>query len=566
MSVTATADLDPSLASKQGQRWATFAVCAVLVTVLLGLFPYQHWDFVERSSILGGIVRKAQQDSEWWFCLVTPFIVTWLVSRMRPSLAALPLQGSWLGAPLLLVGMILYGFGYKADTAYPGYAAGQLLLLGLILQLGGLPWLRVLFFPWAFFVFTWPMLPLESLMAVPLRMWTAKLSALVLNLIGVAVTQEGTGLHSAADELAGREQGDLFQLDVEEPCSGIRSLFSLMMLSALYGWISLKTWPARGILFACAIPLAMLGNLVRMVLLALGCLVLGSDVAIGRNLNGHQEMSFYHSMAGFAVFGVALAGMFGITTWMERTLETRTPRQSAPTAPAATQPGRSQTWAHLAAVVVIVGGGLLYCAGMDTAYHVGPLGIQSKMPSLLAGYASTDQPMTAREKATLAEDVRIDRRFYTKPDRAILASIVLGGAEKRSLHSPDVCLPAQGWMVSNSRPVTLDFGKGRSAEATLMSMYRDVEDAQGRRARLRALNLFWYIGSDGSTSATYQEHVWHTYRDAFVRNLNHRWSLLTFFVPLKAEAAGLEDPFAEIQALQDTQDFIRELMPSLWVP
>ncbi len=565
MSVTAAARLDSFFASTTRQRWAALGVSAVLMIVLLGLFPYQHWDFIERSSILGGIVRKAQQDSEWWFCLVTPFIVAWLVSRMRPALTALPLQGSWLGAPVLLLGMVLYGFGYKADTAYPGYAAGQLLLLGLILQLGGVPWLRALFFPWAFFVFTWPMLPLESLMAVPLRMWTAKLSALVLNLIGVPVTQEGTGLHSAADELAGREQGALFQLDVEEPCSGIRSLFSLMMLSALYGWISLKTWPARSILFASAIPLAMLGNLVRMVLLALGCLTFGSDVAIGRNLDGHQEMSFFHSMAGLAVFGVALAGMFGITAWMERTLETRAipPPRSLP---AAVPPRQAQIWVHLAAVLLIVGGGLLYCARMDTAYHVGPLGLQSKMPTLLAGYVSTDQPMTAREKATLAEDVRIDRRFYTKPDRAILASIVLGGAEKRSLHSPDVCLPAQGWMVSSSRPITLDLGGGRSVEATLMSMYRDVEDAQGRRARLRALNLFWYVGSDGTTSASYQEHVWRTYRDAFLRNLNHRWSLLTFFVPLKAEAAGLEDPFAEIQALQDTEAFVRELMPSLWVP
>lgn len=545
-------------------RWAAAGVSAILLLLLLAVFPYQHWDFAERSSILGGIIRKARQDSEWWFCLVTPFIVVWLVHRMKRQLAALPTSGSWLGAPLLAAGMWFYWFGYKVDTAYPGYLSGQLLTLGLILQLGGREWLRRLFFPWAFLVFTWPMLPLESLLALPLRMLTARLSAIVLNTIGVAVTREGTGLHSAADELRGLSQGQLFQLDVEEPCSGIRSLFSLLMLSALYGWLSLKTWRARGILIASAIPLAMLGNMVRMIILAIGCVWFGSDFAIGRNIGGHQEMSFYHSLAGFTVFGVALAGMFGLSTWMEKNLDRRPspPAQaSRPEAPLSA----SQAWRRLVAVVIILGGGLLLCSRSDVAYHVGSAGVNPEMPGLLAGYASVDQPMTAREKSILAEDVRIERRLYTRSDRAILSTIVLSGAEKRSLHSPDDCLPAQGWMVADKNFVTLDLGDGFTPTASLMTMYRDVEDANGRRVRLRALNLFWYLGSDGTSCAGYEEHIWRTYFDALVKNLNHRWALLTFFAPLKTEASGFEDPFAEIKALEDMKEFIRTLMPVILV-
>lgn len=545
-------------------RWAAAGVSAILLLLLLAVFPYQHWDFAERSSILGGIIRKARQDSEWWFCLVTPFIVVWLVHRMKRQLAALPTSGSWLGTPLLMAGMWFYWFGYKVDTAYPGYLSGQLLTLGLILQLGGREWLRRLFFPWAFLVFTWPMLPLESLLALPLRMLTARLSAIVLNTIGVAVTREGTGLHSAADELRGLSQGQLFQLDVEEPCSGIRSLFSLLMLSALYGWLSLKTWRARGILIASAIPLAMLGNMVRMIILAIGCVWFGSDFAIGRNIGGHQEMSFYHSLAGFMVFGVALAGMFGLSTWMEKTLDRR-PSPPARSSRHETPLSSSQSWRRLGAVVFILGGGLLLCSRSDVAYHVGSAGVNPEMPGLLAGYASVDQPMTAREKSILAEDVRIERRLYTRSDRAILSTIVLSGAEKRSLHSPDDCLPAQGWMVADKNFVTLDLGDGFTPTASLMTMYRDVVDANGRRVRLRALNLFWYLGSDGTSCAGYEEHIWRTYFDALVKNLNHRWALLTFFAPLKTEASGFEDPFAEIKALEDMKEFIRTLMPVILV-
>jgi len=449
------------------------------------------------------------------------------------------------------------------DTAYPGYVAGQLIPLGLILLLGGVPWLRRLFFPWAFLVFMWPMLPLESKLAVPLRMLTAQASGSFLNVIGMDVVREGTGLHSAADAARGLAQGDLFRLDVEEPCSGIRSLFSLMMISALYGWLALKAWLPRAILFASAIPLAMLGNFVRMVLLALGSRWFGMEFAVGRNIEGHQEMSFFHSIAGFAVFGVALAGMFALCTLLEKWHAKR--RKAAPlpatAAPVPTTSAGSGTWRHIAAVIVLIGAGLVVCSATDTSYKVDAPGIRLGLPAMLSGFVSQDQPMTSKEKSILNEDVRIERRFYTKPERAILATTVLSGAEKRSLHQPEICLPAQGWIISGQTIIPLDLGIGRQVQATLISMFRDVETPEGRRTRIRAVNLYWYHGSDGTTCATYDEHVTRTYLDAVFRNVNHRWALLSFFTPLKENVAGLEDPYAELSALEDTKTFIRDLLP-----
>lgn len=554
----------PSLsASDHTYRLVALGVSALLLVVALGLWPYQHWEFDQRSSVVGGIIRKAQQDSEWWFCLLTPFLVGWLVWRMRAQLQRLPMTGSWLGVPVLILSMIMYWFGYKVDTAYPGYISGQLMTLGLILLLGGLPWLKQLFFPWAFLVFTWPMLPLETALAVPLRMETARLSGFLLNLIGVDVVREGTGLHSAANEALRLAQGQRFQLDVEEPCSGIRSLFSLMMISALYGWLSLKTWLPRGILFASAIPLAVVGNIVRMVLLALGSLWFGTEFAIGRNIDGNQEMSFYHSMAGFAVFGVALAGMFAICTQLEKRLDhTVHPKADSPGEETLRKPG---SWLHLGLILAIIGSGLAFCAMTDASYKVDEAGLKTEMPNLLGTYVSTDQPMTAREKSVLAEDVVISRRLYSKPDRAILATVVLSGGEKRSLHTPDICLPAQGWQIISTTPVEIPVSADREVTATLMSMARDVMTERGERVRIHALNLYWYFGSDGRTCASYQEHVLRTYTDAFFKNINHRWALVTFFVPLKPSIGGLDDPMAELAAMEEAKDFIKDLMPKLMI-
>lgn len=552
----------PFSAKELFRRRAIWVLAAVFMVLLFGVWPFQHWDFDQRSSIFGGIIRKANQDAEWWFCLFTPFIVAWLVWRMRAQLSVLPMRGHWLGIPVLILGMVFYWFGFKVDTAYPGYLSAQILALGLILAVGGMSWLKQLFFPWAFLVFTWPMLPLENLMAVPLRHLTAQASSVLLNLVGVNVVCDGTALQSAADASSGLARGDLFQLDVEEPCSGIRSLFSLMMISALYGWLALKNWMPRGILFASAIPLAMVGNMVRMVLLALGSLWFGTEFAIGRNIDGQQEMSFYHSMAGFAVFGVALSGMFALCTQLEKRLD-RNPK--SPVSAHSDLRQVSMPWLPFAAMIFILGGGLVICMMSDSSYQVAPAGIRAEMPSFMGGYASTEEPMTSREQSILAEDVKIERRLFTKPDRVILATAVLSGAEKRSLHPPDVCLPAQGWKIGSSSPISIEIGAGREITATLMNMYRDVENESGQKMRVKALSLFWYQGSDNATAASYQGHVLKTYTDAFIKNINHRWALLMFFVPIQSSIGGLDDAYAELSALEDTKVFIKELIPGMMV-
>ncbi|MEZ5300560.1 MAG: archaeosortase/exosortase family protein [Verrucomicrobiales bacterium] len=64
-------------------------------------------------------------------------------------------------------------------------------------------------------------------------------------------------------------------------CAGLRSLFALMMVSALYGYYMLKKPWQRAALFLCAMPLAVLGNFARILLLVYGTIWWGSDFAIG---------------------------------------------------------------------------------------------------------------------------------------------------------------------------------------------------------------------------------------------------------------------------------------------
>jgi exosortase len=529
-----------------------------------------HWHFEDRSSVLVGWFRVAFSQSEWVFCLLVPPLTGWLLYRQRKLLKLLPLQGRWWGAVLMVIAFGIYWMGYKVDTGYPAFIAAHLSLAGLIVLIGGLPWMRALFFPWLFLFFMWPLLPLEERLAFPLRMLTAGLASNFLNLIGVDVVREGTAIYSAGDPLTGLVQGDLFRLDVEEPCSGIRSLFSLMMVSALYGYISLKMPVQRLILFASAIPMAVLGNFVRMVMLAVGSLWFGTEFAVGRNIEGHQEMSLFHTLAGYAVFGVALAGMFGLCTLLESGLLKRfigkPPKKKGPKAVAASYgPGLPPMPLYQRAVLglAIAMLALVVCGSTDISPVMAQPGVNMNLPLQFAEYQGRELDMTARERNILDVGVELARTYYAAPGGSeFLCTVIVGGEGKRTLHRPEVCLPGQGWTIADTSTMPVDLEDGRTIEVTLLRLFRDAEPEPGKRVRIRGLNIYWYIGSDGTTSPDFYDHIRLSYQHAIFRNLNHRWSMASFFFPMKPMPLGMEDPFAEVARVEEARQIIRHLAPS----
>lgn len=546
------------------RRAVLYGIPAVLVILFL-VWPYQHWFFNRRESILAGWFRWVSSQKDWQFCLLVPGIVGWLVWSKRESLRPLPLVGDWVGVAPLAGGLFFYWLGYKADTGYPGFLAVQLILAGLILLLAGRRWMRALFFPWLFLFFTWPMQPLEDSVASPLRPRTAAMASTLLNLVGVPTISEGSALQSAADAATGQSVGDAFSLDVDAKCSGINSLFALMMISALLGYLALGRPRFRLLLFACSIPLAVAGNVVRLLLLAVGTLQFGSDFAVGQRIGDHQEMSLYHTFAGFAVFGVALAGMFALCWLLEgREMKTNLKRHASPTAAGAwfVIPMPGQTQRHLFAAFALPLLTLTLCALTDAGFHASKPGVVLKLPLQLDNYQGRELFMTAKEQTLLDPGVRLTRLLYgSAAGRQIMATVILSGFEKRSLHRPEVCLPNQGWTIVDRAQMPLRLEDGREITVMMMRLFRDSEPQPGVRIRTRALNFYWYIGSDGTWCPDHYEHVFLSYFDAVFRNIQHRWAMASFYVPVSDRPVGAEDPLAELNAMEDARQFIEKLAP-----
>lgn len=293
------------------QRWLIpFGSAAVFFLVLAFLVPYSQSLYEVKRTLARLILSMSSfgqspdkfASLDFTYCLFVPFIFAYLVHLRWSELERAPIRQSNLGLGLIILGVLVYWFGLRAENQYFGYASLQILLAGVILWLWGWAVFRILLFPWAFFVFAWPLPFLDPIIAFPLRMVMSGMASHLLPIIGIPCIQSGTALLSPPDALHGISVGSRFQIDIADPCSGIRSLFALLMFSALFGYLFLPRLWQQWVIFLSAFPLAIFGNLARVIMLVLGSICFGSAFTIGTE----DQPSWFHEGCGFLVYAVAL--------------------------------------------------------------------------------------------------------------------------------------------------------------------------------------------------------------------------------------------------------------------
>jgi exosortase len=303
-----------------------------LVSMIVGLYGFVPYSFGYQSRaepIFKSIYDTwtDPQTTDWHHGMMVPLISVGLALHQWKDLKKLPLQSSRTGLAVLVASLVLYWIGYKIDVRVVGFFSLQLMVGGGLLMLVGWPMFRALLFPFAFLIFAFPFGFLDNLVAFPLRNLMCQLSQGFLNLVGVDTLRVGTALVSAPDYAKGLAQGQRFALDVANPCSGIRSLFALMMVSALYAHLTLRKAWQKWTMFLLSPVLAVAGNFGRMMMLTFGTMFLGSAVAIGTE----EHPTTFHMAAGFFVFVVALVGMAAIG-WIlqmgEKAKKTAVPTES----------------------------------------------------------------------------------------------------------------------------------------------------------------------------------------------------------------------------------------------
>jgi exosortase len=236
----------------------------ILLVAWLALFQFlgnSTMGYLRTPSLLRWmyIIYRAHGDpsaSDEAHGLLVPFIVLGLLWWKREQLLALPLQLWWPGLLLMSLALGLHLIGYVVQQPRISIVALFTGIYGITGLVWGRQWLRESFFPFFLFAFCVPLGWSAQSVTFPLRMLVCRLVEWIsCNLFQIDVVRVGTALMDPMHR---------YQYDVAPACSGIRSLFAISAITIIYAFLSFRTWWKRGLLIASAVPLAVFGNVLRM--------------------------------------------------------------------------------------------------------------------------------------------------------------------------------------------------------------------------------------------------------------------------------------------------------------
>jgi len=241
--------------------------------------------------------RWYARDSYYSHGILIPVVSIILIWQMRWELAKIKKSSSGWGLPLIITGMAVHVFGVLMRVYFVSGFSMLLVLVGLILFFYGKAVFKKIMFPVLFLVFMIPV-PLVIIVNISFKMkiFAAKIAAIVLNSSGIPAVREGSLIRMRHTQVV-----------VDDVCSGLRSLISLMALGSIFAYWMKATLGRKLALFLTAIPIAVITNVLRIIFLACVAEIWGVKIAGG----------FLHDASGFLVF----AGAFVLLYVMARVIE-----------------------------------------------------------------------------------------------------------------------------------------------------------------------------------------------------------------------------------------------------
>jgi hypothetical protein len=213
---------------------------------------------------------------------------------------------------------------------------------------------------------------------------------------------------------------------------------------------------------------------------------------------------------------------------------------------------------------------LLLTALMGLAYWFNPpanlqsqAGVVMDLPVIVGDYFGVEGKISEGELEILPKDTEFARRNYDDGrGHHIECSIVLSGAEQRSIHRPEVCLVGQGWTIIGQEYIPVPLPSGHKMMARKLTLERRMTEPDGGVVTVRAFYVYWFVGQNVTTPSEMMRILLNNW-DRAVHNRAHRWAYVSLFslITDNLRPDGLDD--AQTQSL--LVDFARQIVPTFQI-
>ena len=283
------------LGALQSYEVINIALSSVLIGFLFILF-HLFGNTVENvnssSAFVWMVSRWSDKQSfgaDYSHGFLIPFVSLAVLWHRREEIKLAPKQVCLWGLGVIVMALTFHWLGAKMQQTRISLISLILLLWGIPLYFFGWKLAKLLIFPCSYLIFCVPLNFLDALSG-PLQMVATSMAYGLLNGLGIECERVGTQLMSP-----------FFRLNVEAPCSGLRSLLAMTALSAVYAHYTQKSFISKWFLFLASIPIAVAGNIGRIISIALVSITAGQQFGTG----------LHHDWSGYVLFALAISLMIG---------------------------------------------------------------------------------------------------------------------------------------------------------------------------------------------------------------------------------------------------------------
>src|SRR5271165_3554233 len=210
-------------------------------------------------------------------------------------------------------------------------------------------------------------------------------------------------------------------------------------------------------------------------------------------------------------------------------------------------------------LVLLTGLTLLACRLFHDVDTKTEPGVIMNLPDSIGDYIGFDSDITASERVILPRDTEFAKKRYSGFDLPeITTEIVLSGAQRQSIHRPQVCLVGQGWVIQKEETIPITLADGREQNVRKLTLVRTQD-----RMQIVGYFIYWFIGKDKTTD-DHIERIFLTSWDRIVNRVNHRWAyvIVNSILPPEPKVTAQERQ----KVLSDLVSFTGELIPQIQRP
>jgi exosortase D (VPLPA-CTERM-specific) len=410
-------------------RAGLLAVIAVCITILAF------------SDALLELVKRWSTEEEYSHGFLIPVVSAWLLWTRREAVLASIGPPSWIGAAIVAFAIAMHIVGEYSSIFILSHLAFILVLLGLALAAGGRSLLKVTFVPIGFLIFAIP-LPyfIQSALTLQLQLISSRLGVELIQLFQIPVYLEGNVIDLG-----------YYKLQVVEACSGLRYLYPLLSLSFLAAYLFQAPIWQRALVFLSGIPITIAMNGFRIGLVGVTVDHWGTKMADG----------VLHFFEGWIIFIACAALLIAEIFVLTRLSGRRFLQVFGLPRPAATSVHERPTtpvrrWA-------LIGGLGLVCAGGLAVHSIShrPEFVPERMrfaafPASIGQWHGHPSPLDQATVQYLGLDDYI-LSDYSKPNgRPVNFYVAYYNSQRNGYtpHSPLVCIPGDGWLITHARRTT----------------------------------------------------------------------------------------------------------------